>query len=104
MRIMCEHEGHHHGRDCGCEGGGHGQRHGGHEQDCCCDGSNHGRHDGDHQQDCGCGGTRFGPGRGFVRHFPTRAERIARLEEYLRDLQTEAKAVEERIAELKAMG
>ena len=97
MRIMCEHEGHHHGQDCGCEGGAHGHRHGGHEQACFCEGGGHGRHDGDRQQD-------FGPGRRFVRRFPTRAERIARLEEYLKELQVEAKAVEERIAELEAMG
>lgn len=83
---MCEHERHHHGRDCGCEEGGHGQHHGGNEQDC------------------GCGGMGFRPGMRFVRRFPTRAERIARLEEYLKDLQAEAKAVEERVAELKAMG
>jgi hypothetical protein len=40
----------------------------------------------------------------FGRRFPTRDERIARLEEYLKDLQAEAKAVEEHIAELKAVG
>ncbi len=38
----------------------------------------------------------------FGRRFPTREERIAWLEEYLKELQAEAKAVEERIAELKA--
>ncbi|MGQ9494323.1 MAG: hypothetical protein ACUVR2_11285 [Anaerolineae bacterium] len=40
----------------------------------------------------------------FRRRFPTREERIAWLEEYLKELQVEAKAVEERIAELKAAG
>jgi hypothetical protein len=41
---------------------------------------------------------------GWHRHFFTREERIARLEEYLETLRTEAKAVEEAIAELKAAG
>nr|MBC7243799.1 DUF5320 domain-containing protein [Chloroflexota bacterium] len=46
---------------------------------------------------------RFGPRMmRFGRRFPTREERIAWLEEYLQELQAEAKAVEERIAELKA--
>jgi len=38
----------------------------------------------------------------FHRRFSTREERIARLEEYLKNLQAEAKAVEERLAEMKA--
>jgi len=42
------------------------------------------------------------PGFTFRRRFPTREERIAWLEQYLKELQAEAKAVEERIAELKA--
>lgn len=46
----------------------------------------------------------WGPGMRFGRRFLTREERIAWLEEYLKQLQTEAKAVEERIAELKAAG
>jgi hypothetical protein len=45
-----------------------------------------------------------GPHPGWHRHFFTREERIARLEEYLETLRTEAKAVEEAIAELKAAG
>jgi hypothetical protein len=40
----------------------------------------------------------------FHRRFPTREERIAWLEEYLKDLQAEVKAVEEHLAELKAAG
>jgi hypothetical protein len=40
----------------------------------------------------------------FFRRFPTRAERIGRLEEYLKALQAEARAVEERVAELKNVG
>ena len=39
--------------------------------------------------------------RGFHRYFSTREERTARLEEYLKDLQKEARAVEEQIAESK---
>jgi hypothetical protein len=42
--------------------------------------------------------------RHFRRRFHTREERVARLEEYLRDLKAEAKAVEEQIAELKTVG
>lgn len=53
---------------------------------------------------CCCGPTACGPGFPFGRRFPTREERIAWLEEYLKDLQAEAKAVEERIAEFKAAG
>ncbi|MBC7263366.1 MAG: DUF5320 domain-containing protein [Chloroflexi bacterium] len=51
---------------------------------------------------CGCVPTPWGPRFPFRRRFSTRDERIARLEEYLKALQEEAKAVEERIAELKA--
>ena len=35
------------------------------------------------------------------RRFPTREEAIAQLEEYLKNLQAEAKGVQERIAELR---
>jgi hypothetical protein len=38
---------------------------------------------------------------GFRRRFVSREEIISRLEEYLKQLQAEAKAVEERIAEMK---
>lgn len=40
-------------------------------------------------------------GPAFRRRFATREERIARLEEYLKELQAELQAVQERIAELK---
>jgi hypothetical protein len=43
------------------------------------------------------------PGRSFRRRFATRDERIAHLETYLGELQAEAQAVEERIAELQAI-
>ena len=42
------------------------------------------------------------PGPKFRRRFATRDERIARLETYLSELRSEAQAVEEHIAELKA--
>ncbi len=38
---------------------------------------------------------------GFRRRFSTREERIARLEEYLKELQAELQAVQEYLAELK---
>ncbi|WP_027355801.1 DUF5320 domain-containing protein [Desulfofundulus thermocisternus] len=46
-------------------------------RDCCC----HGEH--------------------FHRHFYSREERLARLENYLKELQAEVRAVEEKIKELK---
>ena len=46
------------------------------------------------------GGFGMGMGMGF-RRFISRDEIISRLEEYLKNLQAEAKGVEERIAELK---
>lgn len=68
---------------------GHGQHHRGHGYSCCC----------------GNGGFEdFGPGRGFGRRFASREERLAQMEAYLKDLQAEAKAVEERLAEMKASG
>ena len=85
--------GHPHPRHGGECGHGHGMhpRHGG---ECGCGHGGHPRHGGE----CGCGGE----GGPFRRHFFTREERIAWLEEYLKELQAEAKGVEERIAELKA--
>ncbi len=76
-------QGMHHGQgDCG---GGEGEPRGPHGfADCCC------------------GPMAWGPGFPFRRRFPTREERIAWLEEYLKALQAEAKAVEERLAHLKA--
>lgn len=38
----------------------------------------------------------------FQRRFSTRKERIVQLEEYLKELQAEAKAVEEHLARMKA--
>jgi hypothetical protein len=70
----------------------------------CCE---HGEHRGGYGYSCCCGEggfAGFGPSMRFGRRFPTRAERITWLEEYLKTLQAEAKAVEERIAEMKAAG
>lgn len=50
-----------------------------------------------HQGGCGCHGHHVS---GFRRHFLTVAEKKAHLEEYLKELQAEAKAVEERLKEL----
>ncbi|MBI4216946.1 MAG: hypothetical protein HY687_06115 [Chloroflexi bacterium] len=67
---------------------GHGGHHGGHH----------------HRAESGGPGPGFPWGRGFRRRFFTREERLARLEEYLEGLRAEAKAVEERIAAIKAAG
>jgi hypothetical protein len=40
----------------------------------------------------------------FQRHFISREEIIAKLEEYLKQLQAEAKGIEESIAEMKKEG
>jgi len=91
-----EHPHHGHGGE-GCHGGpGRHHRHGG---ECCGGHGGHRRHDG---RCCRGGeGRGGGPGAPFRRHFPTREEQIAWLEEYLKELQAEAKGVEERIADLK---
>ena len=68
-----------------------------------------------HTSECGCGhpvhhapqsmghhswGCCCAPGHPF-RRFPTKEEVVAQLEEYLKNLQAEAKGVEEHIAELR---
>ncbi len=121
-----QHEGQHEGRgsDCGCGGHGHGgmREEGHHHSDCGCHGR-HGEGRMHHGCNCGCGcggyghhmggfgrmgmmgprmmGMGMGAGMGFGRRFISREEIITRLEEYLKQLQAEAKGVEERIAELK---
>lgn len=65
---------------------GHGESCGHHSHSACC---------------CQHGGFHW---RLLHRHFPSREERIARLEEYLKDLRAEAKAVEELLAEMKSAG
>ena len=65
---------------------------------CCGNKSHHsGRHRGCHHSDsCACGGHAcIGP------CFWSKKEKIAWLEEYLEDLQAEAKSIQERIAALK---
>ena len=51
---------------------------------------------------CCCGPADCGPGFPFGGHFPDREERISWLEQYLQDLQSQVKAIEERLAEIKA--
>ena len=103
--------GHHRGHQCGCGRHHHGGcACGGHEDNCTCE-SDKGR-------DCGCDeghgsdrergchehhhGEEHGPRAGFQRRYMTKEEEIAHLEPYLRDLQAEVKAVEERLAALRA--
>ncbi len=104
MWREAHHGGGHHEGGCDCQGGGHGEHHGHHEhgeecqgeQECEC-------HDyaAEFMRYCGCLGGEHPYEIHFHRRFSTRAERITRFEEYLRDLQAEAKAVEEKIAEMK---
>ena len=69
----------------------------------CCERHHHGPPDyrGGCCCDVGAGAT---PPLPFRRRFPTREERLAWLEEYLKELQAEASAVQQHIAELKAAG
>lgn len=99
--------------DCGC--GGQGQRHGGlseerqqsHHGDCGCGGHGHHGHHGYgmsgewHHAGCTCGCHQHHGEMGFHRRFISQEEVISSLEDYLKQLQAEAKGVEERIAELK---
>ncbi len=85
---MCEHGKHH---DCHSHRSGHGHH------DC------HGHHG--HAKHHRCATARCcKSGHSFKRRFFTREERIAWLEEYLEELQAEAEAVEERIANMKEEG
>jgi hypothetical protein len=95
---MHEQEGRHHG-DCGCEGG---RRHEHHGHGDCQPGGPKGFGTGPGSDGQGCCGMGHGADMPFVRRFQTKEERIARLEQYLKDLQAEAKGVEERIAKMKA--
>lgn len=76
------------------------------EEDCGCGG--HGHHEIDqgwhHHEGCRCGRHRHHGGMGFHRRFISQEEIVARLEDYLKQLQAEAKGVEERITELKKKG
>lgn len=63
------------------------------QHDCGCGGHSH---KGGHHGSCGCGGHSFGPA------FWTRDEKVVWLQERLDGLREQVKAVEERIAALKA--
>ena len=96
------HQGHHRGEQCGC-GEHHQQHHQGHPNICGC-------HRQQHYCQCGChseGHQGFSHGisspRGF-RRFISREEIVKHLENYLKELQAESKAVTERIEELKKKG
>lgn len=51
---------------------------------------------GHHHYECGA--------HGYPQHPATREESISQLEQYLKDLQAQAKALEERISEMKKAG
>ena len=53
---------------------------------------------GHHVSGCGCGA------HGYPQHPATREESISQLEQYLKDLQAQAKVLEERIDEMKNAG
>jgi hypothetical protein len=95
------------GEDCGC--GHHGRHHGDWQEregeDYGC--NRHGWHEGwgwHRHSSCGCCCYQCHRGMGFYRNFIPHEEIITKLEEYLKQLQAEAKGVEERIAELKTKG
>lgn len=75
---MCEGR---HEADCGCHHGGYGHGAHGHRHECCC-GEGEGA-------------------QGFRRRFHGRAERVAGLEAYLKDLEAEAQGVREALDELR---
>ncbi len=88
---------------CCCREHEHGHERGDCEhQDCCCARHEH-KHHHDHEshehREHHHGHSHHS--HSFHRRFATRAERLAEMEEYLRQLQAEIKAVEEKIAELK---
>jgi len=64
------------------------------ENGCCCECC----------EGCACGCSCCGGGsseRGFKRRYQTKAEQVAELEQYLKDLKNEVQAVDERLADLK---
>jgi hypothetical protein len=112
-----------HGGDCGCGGHGHHGHHGmmserhHHGEDCGCGGHGHGGmgRGGMPHPGCSCPWHRMGMGgpmgmmgmrmgMGFGRRFLSREEIISRLEEYQKQLEAEAKGVEEKITELRKQG
>lgn len=91
---MCGHNEHYRNHGCHCEQGQGGRK----GDDCHCDENRH------HQQPAGCCAHEHGSGQRFHRRFVTKEEQIAWLQGYLKDLQTETKAVEEHIAEIMKTG
>ena len=101
-------------REEGCGCGEHGQHHGerneerheDHGGDCGC--GQHEQHGADrewrHHGGCSCGCHQQHGGIEFHRRFFSREEILPKLEEYLKQLQAEAKGVEERIAKMKKKG
>jgi len=65
---------------------------------CCTTGSHHGFQRSGHQDVClcGCDDPQY-----FRPRFMTQKQRVARLEEYLRNLRDEVKGVEEQISQIK---
>jgi len=91
---MCRHNEQHGNHGCHCE-----QGQGGENGDGCC------REENEHRrQRAGCCAHEHGSGQHLHRIFVTKEERITWLKGYLKDIQTEAKAVEEHIAEMKETG
>ena len=99
----------HREENCGChEHGRHHRAHfegrwGDYGPDCgCVAHGHHGMYGGWHHLGlCGCGCHQPHGGTGFHRRFISREEMIGNMEDYLKQLQAESKAVEERLAELK---
>jgi hypothetical protein len=89
---MCGHNEPYGNHGCHGERGGRGDE----KADDCC------RKNKEHMwRGEGCCNHEHGVGQRFQRRFVTKEEQITWLEGYLKDIQTEAKAVEEQIAELK---
>ena len=99
---MCGHGEHHRHQDCGC--GEHHAEH--HEEGCAYGGRGEQAFRPHHHGEgcgcaCGCHADPWSAEHTFWRHFSTREERIAGLEQYLKELRAEAQAVEEHIAEMR---
>ena len=103
---MCEgHHGWESASQC-CWGGAHRQQHCGCGRSSGCDCEGH--HGWGGGASCCCGGGHWQHGSccgghpsGFHRRFSTREEEAAALEDYLKELEAEAKGVRERLAEMR---
>jgi len=67
-----------------------------HHSDCGCERHVYAERGHYHRGGCGCSYHGYSP-----RHFPTREEAIQEMEDYLKQLQAEAKGVQERLSEIK---